>query len=973
MPVSELTADGFARLWEKAQARELEHDYSSAAQAYTALLRLHLQSGQRPKPYVLVRIAQCLFRVELFSPAGLLLDAVRAMLVEAKDEHGTFLVDLRRSELALLSSNRFRAARVLARASDQHGPLGKVGPEHLHVLEQRLLTLSWPSITAQELAQARVDARVMLSRLWASSGQFVPAIEMLQYALNDTGWQELLYRRTELALLAAEHHLDRGDLVSAGRLITLHLEPQEEEPPFPASDAFRWTVLRARLSCLRGRFGEARQAVTGLLRDSERRPPQDVLQASWSLAQCLLLLNRTQEVEELLQRSQERLPKDGSGRTWAKRFESLRKLMERRRRAAGEELIRPFTPEEAASLRFLDVELPGDGVATASSQVTHEARPFRRKRERFAEDWAGLANRLMECMEDGAHSQANHALGALERFAARTDSLRLTSRTWFYRGLVAYYRGEDAEAKRWFSQAVDAARSQGHAFDLWQALGYLAWTHARLGETERYADLATQAKTLLDELVDGMDAEDRIFFRLNKWSAQDEYLAALVRTIPRKVAANTGVLGRWRNRRKVERSTLDVYRALSCLTGWDIERQLQDGPAVTGEDEPLHASTPLQVEAWVRTQLRMRAHETKGHARRGKLDDSPWLLWRIPRSVAVLHFYVMADRTLVFVLRQRRIELHTLPLPRERLWRCALEVLDEIPRQAMSRHQDAEAVNRSLKALSSALGLEQLLGGLPPHVERLVIIPHDVIANLPFPALFLGESRLCERFACSLMPHLGWLSPWEHRRARPLKVRRFLGVGVSTYAGEGLLPLPGADDEPEKLASLTSASDAVLLKNDEACLVNVSRMLETAEWVHLACHGRFEPKAPHRACFYLGREEGRSSTLSLAQIQRLRLDRLRLAVLSSCWSSSASSLPGNELVCIPAAFLRAGASAVVGSLWEVDNDMALPFMKQVYAEIAQHGVAAGLARAQCRWLREAASPEQRAAFFWGGFLAYGNG
>jgi tetratricopeptide (TPR) repeat protein len=970
--MSELTADGFARLWETAQARELEHDYSSAAQAYTALLRLHHQSGQRPKPYVLVRIAQCLFRVELFSPAGLLLDAVRAMLVEAKDAHGTFLVDLRRSELALLSSNRFRAARVLARASDQHGPLGHVGPEHLHVLEQRLLALSWPSVPTQELAQARVDARVMLSRLWASSGRFVPALDMLQRALDDTGWQELVYRRAELVLLAAEHHLDRGDLVSAERLITLHLEPQGQEPPRPM-DAFRWTVLRARLSCLRGRFGEARHAVTRLLRDSERRPPQDVLQASWSLAQCLLLLNRTQDVEELLQRSQERLPQGGNGRKWAARFESLRKLMERRRLAAGEELLRPFAPEEAASLRFLDTELPGDDVAPVSSQATHETSPFRRKRERFAEDWAGLANRVMECLEDGAHPQAYQALGALERLTARTDSLRFTSRTWFYQGLVAYYRGGDAEAKRWFSQAVEAAQTEGHAFDLWQALGFLAWTCARLGDTESYAALATQAKALLDGLVARMDDEDRIFFRLNKWSAQDEYLAALVRAIPRGVPAETGVLARWRHGRRAERSTLNAYRALSCLTGWDVERRLEDGPAVTDEDEPLHASTPLQVEAWVRTHLRMQVHDAAGRARRGKLDNSPWLLWRIPRSVAVLHFYVMADRTLVFVLGQRRIELHTLPLTRERLWRCALDVLDEIPRQVMPRLRGAEAVDRSLKALSSALGLERLLGRLSPHVERLVIIPHDVIANLPFPALYLGESRLCERFACSLMPHLGWLFPWEHRRARPLKVRRFLGVGVSTYAGEGLLPLPGADDEPGKLASLTSASDAVLLKNDEARLANVSRMLESAEWAHLACHGRFEPKAPHRACFYLGREEGRSSTLSLAKIQRLRLERLRLVVLSSCWSSSASSLPGNELVCIPAAFLRAGASAVVGSLWEVDNDMALPFMKQVYAEIAQHGVAAGLARAQRRWLRETTSPEQRAAFFWGGFLAYGNG
>jgi tetratricopeptide (TPR) repeat protein len=972
MPSSDLTGDGFARLWETAQAREREHDDSSAAQAYAELLRLHLQSGLSPKPYVLVRIAQSLFRVELFSPAGRLLDAVRTQLVEAKDGHGTFRVDLRRCELALLTANRFRAARVLARASDAHGPLGRVGPRHLHVLEQRLLALSWPSLTSQELAQARVDARVMLSRLWASSGRFVPAIEMLQRALSDTGWRELVYRRGELVLLAAEHHLDRGDLASAERLITQHLEPQEGALLLPVSDAFRWKVLQARMSCLRGRFSEARHRVTRLLRDLDQGTPRDVLQASWLLAQCLLFLNRTQEVEALIQRSQERLPQTEAGRVWAERFESLRELMERRRRAANEELIRPFAPAEAASLRFMDADPLGNGAAGASSRAVHEVRPVQRTRERFAEDWARLANQVMENLEDGAPSQAIHALAALERLAARTDSPRLVSRTCFHEGLVAYYRGDLEEAKTFLSHAVETAHTQGYVFDQWQALGFLAWTCARLGETGRYADCAARARALLDGLVAEMDAEDRIFFRLNKWSAQDEYLAALARALPREVPAHASRFSRWRSRRGAERSTLEVYRALSCLTGWDAERPLED-PGEEGEEGPSRASTPSQVEAWVRTQLQMSVHGAAGRASRRSLDDSRWLLWHIPRSVAVLHFYVMADRTLAFVLGQRCIELHTLPLSRERLWRCALDVLDEIPRQVSPYLRGAEAVERSLKALSSALGLERLLGGLPSHVDRLVIIPHDVLANLPFPALFLGGSRLCERFACSLMPHLGWLSPWSHRRARPLEVRQFLGIGVSTYAGVDLGPLPGAVDEPGELAQLTSASHAVVLKDDEAGLANVTHLLESAEWAHLACHGRFEPEAPHRSCLYLGREEGRSSVLSLAKVQQLRLDRLRLAVLASCWSSSASSLPGNELVCIPAAFLRAGARAVVASLWEVDNVMALPFMKQVYAEIAHHGVAAGLARAQRRWSRAAPSAEQRAAFFWGGYLAYGNG
>jgi CHAT domain-containing protein/tetratricopeptide (TPR) repeat protein len=963
MPASELTGDGFERLWETAQAREREQDDSGAARAYTELLRLYLESGRDPNAYLLVRIARGLFRVELFSPAGRLLDAVRTQRVEAKDSHGVFRVDLRRCELALLSSNRFRAARVLARAGDARGPLGRVGPRHLDVLEQRLLALSWPSVSSEELAQARVDARVMLSRLWASSGRFLPAIEMLRRAVSDTGWRELVYRREELALLMVEHHLDGGDLASAEQLIRQHLEPRE--------DASSWTVLQARLCCLCGRFSEARRLMTRVLGDSEQGALHDVLQASWLLAQCLLFLNRTREVEELLQRSQERLPQTEAGRVWAARFDSLRELMERRRRAAKEEWIRPFAPQEAADLRFRDPEPPGPG---AGSGTVHGARPLARTRERFAEDWARLANQVMKSLEDdGASSQAIHALAGLERLAARTDSPRLVARTFFHEGLVAYYRGEFEEAKTFLSQAVMSAHTLGCVFDEWQALGFLAWTHARLGEERDYADRARRARALLDRLVADLDTEDRVFFRLNKWSAQDEYLAARVRALgrDREVPAHVSRFRRWRGRREAGRSLLEVYRALSCLMGWDVERRLE-GSDGEGEETPSRASTPSQVEAWVRIQLQLPVHGGAGRAGRRGLEASRWPLWHIPSSVAVLHFYVMADRTLAFVLGQRRIELHTLPLSRERLWRCALAVLDEIRQQVKSALRGGGPVEKSLKELSSALGLQQLLGGLPSHVERLVIIPHDVLANLPFPALFLDDAHLCERFSCSLMPHLGWLSPWRHRRARPLEVREFLGVGVSTYEGEGLDPLPGAVDEPEALVSFISARRAVVLKDDEASRANVTRQLESAEWAHLACHGEFDPEAPHRSRLYLGREEGRSSVLSLAEVQRLRLDRLRLAVLASCWSSSASPLPGNELVCIPAAFLRAGSSAVVASLWGVDHVTATSFMEQLYAEIARRGVAAGLARVQRRWAR-ASSVERNATAFWGGYVAYGNG
>lgn len=97
----------------------------------------------------------------------------------------------------------------------------------------------------------------------------------------------------------------------------------------------------------------------------------------------------------------------------------------------------------------------------------------------------------------------------------------------------------------------------------------------------------------------------------------------------------------------------------------------------------------------------------------------------------------------------------------------------------------------------------------------------------------------------------------------------------------------------------------------------------------------------------------------------------KLVVLSGCESAGGRLIVGEGLCGLTTAFLSAGASAVVATLWPVDDAVTADLMKKFYRELAKGGtVAFALRRAQMaiRGNRKTEHP-----FYWAGFIVTGNG
>ncbi|HKZ86423.1 MAG TPA: CHAT domain-containing protein [Anaerolineae bacterium] len=185
-----------------------------------------------------------------------------------------------------------------------------------------------------------------------------------------------------------------------------------------------------------------------------------------------------------------------------------------------------------------------------------------------------------------------------------------------------------------------------------------------------------------------------------------------------------------------------------------------------------------------------------------------------------------------------------------------------------------------------------------------------------------------------------------------------LGVGNPLPLPEDMKPLVFARPELEEITPLFNEQATVLYEQD-AARTAVDAQLGATLYLHLSCHGKFNPVEPLESGVVLS--NGEMITLR-DLLARQRLSGTRLVVLSACQTAITdfNELP-EEAIGLPAGFLQAGVPGVVGTLWPVyDFSTALLMIKFYEYHLkgdARTGVspmqpAVALRQAQL-WLREA--------------------
>jgi CHAT domain-containing protein len=248
---------------------------------------------------------------------------------------------------------------------------------------------------------------------------------------------------------------------------------------------------------------------------------------------------------------------------------------------------------------------------------------------------------------------------------------------------------------------------------------------------------------------------------------------------------------------------------------------------------------------------------------------------------------------------------------------------------------------------------------------------------LPFQALLRGDIAgefLAERYEITYVPSASvWLQligASELDRADPHGTGRTRVLALAPEPGL----LPGSLEEASAIAGRFPAGATVLV-GPEATESRFRDAASSYDALHVASRGVLNKENPLFSYIKLGEGSDSDGRLEVHEVFGLDLQALTV-VLSACETALGSGAfsdvpPGDDWVGLVRAFLFAGASNVVASLWRVDDRATALLMEHFYTGLSA-GLAPGeaLAAAQRATLRDAETADP---FYWASFTLNGRG
>ncbi|HET7234487.1 MAG TPA: CHAT domain-containing protein [Longimicrobium sp.] len=293
-----------------------------------------------------------------------------------------------------------------------------------------------------------------------------------------------------------------------------------------------------------------------------------------------------------------------------------------------------------------------------------------------------------------------------------------------------------------------------------------------------------------------------------------------------------------------------------------------------------------------------------------------------PGEVALVYSRV-ADTLLVW----------TVDGPHSEVWRGAIDTvrftrsLQQLA--TLGEHGAAEEAFRpGLRFLHDVL-LRPVRPRLGPPGTPLVIVSDGEFSAVPYPALLdSSDQYLIERhpvrFAVSLAESQASPSPMPEGAAVFVADPAFVPAEFPLFNR-----LAHAQAEVDTIAGMYR--EHVVLAGPTATRQRLFAAIKNASMLHVAAHAVFDDARPERSFLILANSpDGSSGRLTAAELAVINFRRLRLVVLSACTTARSGSGRAAGYSGLAGALLAAGASGVVGSIWQVDDRETSAFMRDFH-------------------------------------------
>ena len=242
---------------------------------------------------------------------------------------------------------------------------------------------------------------------------------------------------------------------------------------------------------------------------------------------------------------------------------------------------------------------------------------------------------------------------------------------------------------------------------------------------------------------------------------------------------------------------------------------------------------------------------------------------------------------------------------------------------AVSRDALAEAMDYLGRHLM--VHVRHAVAELAHGADPIALFPFGVLANLP-----LHTACIRDKDATTYLLHprdvrLAYSSRALvdcFRRKDESLPRRALVINNPRPLPPAFEPLVLSNFETRLVARLV---ETTALSGEAATATRVWDDLPNAGLIHFSCHGTVAKQLKYSGAILLADRQ----MLTVVHLSASETLAARLVVLSACTSGTASPTM-DHMLNLPAAFIAAGAAAVIGALWHSDEAASLLLMTRLY-------------------------------------------
>ncbi len=339
---------------------------------------------------------------------------------------------------------------------------------------------------------------------------------------------------------------------------------------------------------------------------------------------------------------------------------------------------------------------------------------------------------------------------------------------------------------------------------------------------------------------------------------------------------------------------------------------------------------------------------------------------RIPRGVVVVELSALSNRLVILALDSRGLRPYVVKVSAEQIASERDALLGAIARR------DASATDPAATRL-----YDQVIAPLASQfasVEELVIVPDEATTAIPFAALknSLTNRYLVEDFVLTVAPSAATYAQTMSRAHHPPDGTGALVVGDPAFE-QTLFPdlerLPQAEREARQIAAMYPGVNIRL--GAAASRSSVVAALEAVDVVDIASHAVANERDSSLSAILLAPGADGDGLLYVRDIAALRLARAPVVVLAGCHTAS-TGRNAASVGSLATAFLAAGARTVIGTLWNVDDDVAADMSIALHSAMRRgESPSAALRNVQLQMLR---SDDARKRFLhsWAAIQTYGS-